>query len=473
MQKASVIRASAWSVTAEISAKVVGPVSFLILAKLLTPADFGTMAAANSLLGFTAVLTDMGISKVIIQKNGTSEYLKRIEHAGLWLNVALGAFFSAVIVLFSGELARLFGQPHASAVIAVLSLQVLLTSLSSIRLALLRKELKFKSLFYLRIVYITTPLAVSLPLAFAGAGYWSMAGGQLAAAGCILVMAWRGEKIRSFLTVDIKALRSILPDSTWITVEQVAIWTLLMADAFFIGRLLSPSDLGVYSLSRTLFYAAITLSLGAIMPVLFSYFSKISDVSVLKKNVLLSQRFSFLLVALMGMAVFLFAPLVEQVFFSSNWKGLAAVTGTIFLFMGISYFTFSIVEALKSRGLFRPPAINTAVCVLVSLPVLYYSVSFGLVTYVLVRCILQFLQFPAVFVLSGRHLGISFADCLYNCRYMLGSICFILLLRFLIPAIPSNQLIIYVLYLIALIVVLLINVSLEKAILRKLFVPKT
>lgn len=473
MQKTAILRASAWSILAEISAKVVGPFSFLLLASLLGPSDFGTVAVGTAILGFTNVITDFGLSKIIIQQNGDAAYMEQLERACTWLNVLLGVFFCVSIIVFSGPLAVLFGQPRAAGVVAAMGLSALFFSLNSVQLSLLKKQLQFKKLFYLRLVTVGAPLFISIPLAFSGAGYWSIVAGQLSASFLVVIILWRRAFFSSFKTVNFSLLKKVMSLSAWVTIEQVFIWLLILFDTWVIGRHLSNESLGIYSISRTLFYASITLSLGAIMPVLFSYFSRISNQSVLKRDTLLAQKLSFALVGFMGMGVFMFSPLIEKVFFSSEWQGVAEVTGIIFLLMGVNYFNFPVVEALRSRGLFRQLALINVIAISISLPVLYYTSFSGLITYVWVRCALLFLAYPLVFYHSKRQLGISFSDCLWNSKNTLVSLGLLSLYQLLTGVLQLNQIIIYSLSLIVFLITLLVNLNLEKDVVKKIFSFKT
>ncbi len=269
------LKASAFSILSEVVAKIIGPLGFLLLTRILSPEDFGVVAVATTVLGFGYVISDMGISQVIIQQRGDKEYLLKLNNVGFWFNLTMGFILFALMFFFSEKLAKLLGEPSSKSVIKVLALQVIFYSLSSVQNAIKKRDLDFKFLFYLRLITVAAPLLVSIPLAFAGGGYWAIVYGQIFGSLSSSIALWKTSKWKPGLYFDFGILRRILSKSIWNTIDQIFIWIPLAFDTYLISNYLSSKELGLYSTSRTLFSAAITLSLGAIMPVLFSTISKI------------------------------------------------------------------------------------------------------------------------------------------------------------------------------------------------------
>ena len=128
----NIAKASFWSFLSEIVAKTIGPLLFLVMTLLLSPKDFGLVAVATVILGLLMVISDMGMSKVIIQESGDEEYLDHLNNVAFWFNVVLGLLVFLLLFLFSTPIANLYGEPKASSILQIMSLQVIFFSLSSI-----------------------------------------------------------------------------------------------------------------------------------------------------------------------------------------------------------------------------------------------------------------------------------------------------------------------------------------------------
>ncbi len=427
------LKASAFSILSEIVAKIIGPLGFLLLTRILSPEDFGVVAVATTVLGIGYVISDMGISQVIIQQRGDKDYLLKLNNAGFWFNLTMGIILFVLMVFFSEKLANLLGEPSSKSVISVLALQVIFYSLSSVQNAIKKRDLDFKFLFYLRLITVAAPLLVSIPLAFAGGGYWAIVYGQIFGSLTRTIALWKTSKWKPSLYFDLSILRCILTKSIWNTIDQIFIWIPLAFDTYLISNYLSAKELGLYSTSRTLFSTAITLSLGAIMPVLFSTFSKIqTDDSLFLKSILIFQKIVFSIAIFMCVGVFIFSGLIEIIIFTNQWAGISNVFGIIFLMMGFEYFYSVIVESLNAKGYFQITAINTVLTTLISVPFLFFSIHYGLIFYVTIRMSLIYLRFPIIFYYSKKINKISFTDCLINNKKVIYIIMGLLLLNLLI-----------------------------------------
>jgi O-antigen/teichoic acid export membrane protein len=415
--KSKVLSASIWSILSEIIAKAISPIGFIILTRILSPQDFGVVAVATTILSFVNIISDMGISKVIIQEHGSKEFLERMNNVGFLFNASLGLFLCLCMIIFSKKIALLLGSPKSAPVIMAMSIQVVFFSLSSIQSANRKKELNFKFLFFLRLITTGTPLLISVPIAFLGGGYWAIVSGQIAGSVLSTIVFWKTSTWKPKLFFEFQILMKMLAKSVWNTLEQLFSWIPLGLDTYLITKYLSVSDLGMYSTSRTLFSSAITLTLGGILPVLFSAFSRISDNDILYKKILLiSQKAIFALAAFMGVGVFIFRDIIEYLIFNGKWEGISKIFGVIFLIMSFEYFYLSLGEGLRARGHFRITSLNTVFSVALSVPFLLIGIKYGLLVYVITRSALLYLYFPIIFYNSKRKFGITFLDCIKNSR---------------------------------------------------------
>lgn len=426
-----ILSSSMWSISSELIAKVIGPLGFIILTNVLSPNDFGIVTIASTILGFVYIVSDLGIGKVIIQETSDKIHLDYIYNGSFWINALMGMMLASLMFLFSDNLALIFGNVESSSVIKVMAIQAVFYSLSALQLADRKKKFDFKFLFYLRLITVAAPLLISLPFAFAGWGYWAIVWGQVLGAASSTLFLWIKSDWKPSINISFVGLKDILIKSGWNSIEQIFIWIPIALDTYFISKNLSLKELGMYSTSKTLFTTTISLTLGAIMPVLYSHFSNIKfDEIRFKTTLLFSQKVIFFLSSFLGLVVFIYSDLIERIIFNNKWQGISSVFGIMFLILGFEYFFAALVEGLRSKGYFRITALNSIGVTLISIPILFYSISLGLIVYVVVRSTLLLLIAPTIFYFSKKYIKIGFYDCLLNCKYILFSIFLVLISNF-------------------------------------------
>src|SRR5690606_18252021 len=106
---------SAWSSLTELIAKVISPLVFLVLTRILSPSDYGVVAVATTLLTFIYIVSDLGTAKYIIQlRKNSKEEAMQVYNVAFTINLCLGVFLFITIFSFSHEIAILFNEPKAS-----------------------------------------------------------------------------------------------------------------------------------------------------------------------------------------------------------------------------------------------------------------------------------------------------------------------------------------------------------------------
>ena len=159
--------AAKWSSITEIIAKLITPISNMILARLLTPEAFGVVATVTMIFSFADMFTDSGFQKFLVQHEFENEFEKEKSiNVAFWTNLILSFIIWIVISVFSEDIAILVGNPGLGNVFRVACISLPLTSFSSIQMALYQREFDFKTLFSVRMVGISIPLFVTVPLAF-------------------------------------------------------------------------------------------------------------------------------------------------------------------------------------------------------------------------------------------------------------------------------------------------------------------
>ena len=161
--------------------------STVVLARLLSPHDFGLVAMVMALVGFAPMLIDLGTSEAAAQKT----HISRTEVSSLfWLNVAIGAGSAALLALSSGLIARFFGEPSLASIVLVLSCTLVLGAMYNQHYALMRRVMEFRHIAMIDISANVVGSMVSVAMAFAGWGYWALVAKPIVTSAMTVVSVW-------------------------------------------------------------------------------------------------------------------------------------------------------------------------------------------------------------------------------------------------------------------------------------------
>ena len=258
------------------------------------------------------------------------------------------------------------GSPGLGFPIAVACASLPLTSFSSIQLALYRRRLDFKTVMPVRVVTALVPLVVTVPLALAGIGFWSLifgtiAGNIVTAFALTALSPWKPQLYYSF-----PLLQKMFAFSGWSLLEAIAIWATSWAGTFVVGNLLDAYDLGLYRQPMTLVNSAFNLITNATTPVLFSSLSRLQG--SMEEFQSFFYRFQFnvaMFVLPLGFGIFCFRDFLTDLLLGSQWRNAALMLGcwglsTLWWYSGIIAVRFSV--QLASLG--RPYSASASICAL-------------------------------------------------------------------------------------------------------------
>ena len=179
-------KAFSWKIVEQGGAKFIFLVRLLVLARLLTPDDFGLYAIALVATNTMAGATSLGMIPALVQR----QQLNALHYHGAWtVGVIRASLIAGIAFLFAPTIAHLFQDERAVIVIQAVALRPLIESLASIRLADLIRNLQFRSLAILKLseAVANTLIAVLLAHSF---GVWALVGGTLAGPAALLMLSY-------------------------------------------------------------------------------------------------------------------------------------------------------------------------------------------------------------------------------------------------------------------------------------------
>lgn len=298
-------------------------VSTVILARILTPGDYGTLAMVTTITAFAALFRDLGLSSAAIQKKG----LTTAQQSNLfWLNVLAGATLTAVIAASAPLVARFYGKTELLNVTLVLSLSFIITSLGTQHDAMLVRRMQFVRSSCARIAGALATLGVSVVCGLKGYAYWSLVWGTLAGATVTTLLLFLLSPFRPGLPNRGSGVRQLLGFGADVTAFNFVNYFSRNLDNILIGKFVGADALGVYGRAYQLLMFPIINLRAPIVSVAFPAMSQLDPQS---------DEFRSYYFELVRLLAWLTMPLMILMYVSSSdiihivlgpqWSGVAPI----------------------------------------------------------------------------------------------------------------------------------------------------
>ena len=282
--------AVAWSFVLAGGKQSIMLVLTFVLAAILGPRDFGTVAMATAYLMIGDMLLELGLVPALMQR----EDLRR-EHLDTAFWTVVGWGFTLMVISAAGASwwADANDYPDLARVIQVLSVGLLLDSLTTVQRTILQREMNFRSLAMRSNVAALSAGAVSITMALAGYGVWALVAQRLTLGVVGLALLWWISSWRPRWYFDRAAARDLLGFSVGAMLGRVAVFVTNRMDALVMGFFFGPVAVGIYQLGYRLVLMLLELTSRAILPVALADFSRLqSDPLALRRAVASCGRLS-------------------------------------------------------------------------------------------------------------------------------------------------------------------------------------
>lgn len=322
-----IINGTKWSVIGEFSGKIITPIINMVLARLLIPSEFGVVINITIITSFADILTDGGFQKYIIQREFLSNKEKeQVINVAFWTNFLLSIFVYTWIFLFRSPLAQLLGNERLASIIPIASIQVILTSFTSIQIGILRRDFKFKSLFINRIITTAIPLFITIPLALLNFSYWSIIIGNIFSLVISSIILFIQSNWRPKIYYSIRQLKEMFGFSSWTQLESLFIWLTQWSDSFFVGKFMNSYFLGIYKTSMSTVSSILQLISSSTVPAMFSGLARVQNDEPKFNNIYYStQKFSSLFLIPLGIGMYSYSDFLVKILLGNQWKGAGFV----------------------------------------------------------------------------------------------------------------------------------------------------
>lgn len=248
-------------------------VSLLVLARLLTPVDFGLVGMATAITGMVGLVSHLGLTQATVQRPVLTHALVSTL---FWVGLGLALLLAVLLVAAAPLIAGLYDQPQLELITPVLALVVLLGGALIQPRALLIRALRFRTLATIDIAASSVGIVCAVGLAWLGAGWWALLGLRLVEVGLRLGLVWGAAGwIPGWPRRD-PGLREMLGFGGHMLGFSLVNHAARNADDVLIGWAWGPAALGLYSRAYQLLKAPLWLACWPVASVAVASLSHLS-----------------------------------------------------------------------------------------------------------------------------------------------------------------------------------------------------
>ena len=315
--RTSVVRGVRWKAIGQATTQLSRILVMLLLARLLSPRDFGLAGMVLVFAGLIQLFADFGFSASIIQHKVITE---KDRSTAFWTNVGVGILLTGLGIAASPDVARFYGEPRLKALLMTLSLTFLVAALGSTQASLLTREMRFRTLELAAMVGSMTGAAVAVAAALAGAGPWALILQAVGTTSTTTVYLWLSMRVGPRHGISVASLRKLWGFGASVFASRIFTYLGRDTDNFLVGRFLGAQLLGIYSISYSVIAMPFDRVLTPVQALLQPMFARLQDdVERTRDAWLQGLRMATAIIAPLTIGVVVVAPDFVPVVLGHKW----------------------------------------------------------------------------------------------------------------------------------------------------------
>ncbi|HEY9767601.1 MAG TPA: lipopolysaccharide biosynthesis protein [Coleofasciculaceae cyanobacterium] len=218
--------------------------STVVLARLLSPEDYGLIGMATVVIGFVQLFKDLGLSAATVQK---SEINHQQVSTLFWINLIISLAIALLVIALAPLVARFYDEPLLRGITMALAITFIFGGLTVQHQALLQRQMRFLELAKIEIVSMLVGVIVAVASAWYGLGYWALVLMQIATVITNAIAVWLSCSWRPGFASQDSAIRSMLAFGGNLTGFRLVNYFSRNLDNLLIGRYWGSQQLGLYA----------------------------------------------------------------------------------------------------------------------------------------------------------------------------------------------------------------------------------
>ena len=263
-----------WQYAEKCGTQAVSFVVSIILARLLTPADYGLIGLITVFISIALVFARSGMGQALVQKkDANDEDFSTVFYFSLVVSVILYfvLFFAAPVI------SEFYHEPELISVIRVLGITIIIGAVYSVQHAKVQREMNFKNFFYATLIGTLISAGIGIAMAYSGYGVWALVWQQISAQLINIIILFVTVRWRPKLIFSIQKMKQLFGFSWKILVSALIDTFYNNIYSLIIGKFYSSADLGYYNRGKQYPMLVVENVNGSINSVIFPVLSKIQD----------------------------------------------------------------------------------------------------------------------------------------------------------------------------------------------------
>lgn len=353
--KEKAINGAVWTSIHKLASLLLGFISGIILARLLTPHDYGVIGMLSIFLAVSSTFIDGGFGSALIQKKRPTD----TDYSTIFYwNMAFSAFLYWVLFLCAPYIARFYNLPLLSDVLRVQGLILMINAARIVQRNQLRKRLEFKKITIINLTAHVVALGVTIYLAGEGWGVWALVVQQLLVGVLTSGLYWITSTWKPILVFSLQSFKELFSFGGFVLLANLINTICNNIQGLLIGKVYNSSTLGYYSKARRIEGLSSTFISNVLNQVTYPVFSEVQDekqrlILVLRKIICTSAFVTFPLLLLM----ILIAKPLFLLLYSERWLPsvpyfrLLCLAGIAICLQNVNYYAIAAIG--KSKDLFN------------------------------------------------------------------------------------------------------------------------
>jgi O-antigen/teichoic acid export membrane protein len=261
-------------VGSQVGLQVTRALAAIVIARLLTPEEYGLAALALVFASLVMVFSDLALGAALIQRKELSEVDR---DTAFWVTLGSGFFFAILGYALAGPLASLYGDADAKPLLQVLSIGFVVFALGAPQQSLMIRDMDFRRVEILPMIGALVGAAAGVVVAVAGGGAWAIIAQYGIGAAVTTVAVWLRSEWRPRFAFSTNSLRELGGFSIFMLGHRLLYYLQTNGDRFLIGRFLGTAPLGAYAIAfNTILQPASKIG-GPLQRVMSPAFCRIQD----------------------------------------------------------------------------------------------------------------------------------------------------------------------------------------------------
>ncbi len=349
--KLDAVKGMKWTGVATVINTSIQVLQLVILARVLSPTDFGIMGITMIVIGFAQAFSDMGISAALISRREIS----RNQLSSLyWLNVLTGILVYLSVYIATPLAVDFFHESQLAQLLPVVSLVFILSASGVQFQMLLQKDLLFSVIAKVDMSTSLLGSIVAISCALTGFGVWSIVFGQLSASSARMLFLIYEAYRRSWLPhlhYSHSDVRSFLGFGLYQMGERCINYFNARFDQILIGSMLGTSTLGIYNFANNLVFQPSQRLFPVVINVMFPIFAKVQDdVEQLRRGYLKLLKVLTVLHAPIMIVLMIMSPQAVPLVFGEKWNNSIYIIQVLSIYVLIRSTGSPVGSILLAKG---------------------------------------------------------------------------------------------------------------------------